>query len=132
MAGFTSGHLSTEELEAFFSAVCTACTVLQDLHIRHGRMCANCPRNQVDFDSQPAATARCFEHLPPTLTPLTPGRVDIDADAFSTVALPELQKLELRLCGPSAAAVAAGLVGTCPRLSEGGVTIKNEGTDPDF
>jgi hypothetical protein len=123
MAGFTSGHLSTDELEAVFSAISSACPVLQVLHMRHNRMCADCKYNPVASDPLQAATARCFQHLPATLTSLSLGDLHVDPDAFSTASLPELSKLELHKCGPDAAAVAAALVDACPRLSEGGVTL---------
>jgi hypothetical protein len=123
MAGFTSGHLSAEELEAVFSAVSTVCPVLQVLDIRHGQIWGGSKNNPVDMEPLPAATARCFQRLPTTLTSLTLAGLLLDADAFSTAALPELSKLELHQCGPNAAALAAALVDVCPRLSQGGVTL---------
>jgi hypothetical protein len=49
--------------------------------------------------------------------------VVLRSNAFATTAVPELNKVHFHRCGPNAAAVAAALVDTCPRLSEGGVTL---------
>jgi hypothetical protein len=123
LAGFTSGHMDTSELEAMFVAISKACPALQLLYIRHEKIWKRSNNNPVEMEPLPTATARCFNQPPPTITSLTLFDMILTSDAFSTAALPELKELKLVRCGPDAAAAASLLVDSCPRLSKNGVHV---------